>query len=43
MGAVYDAALQRGVRWNDPSFAIAWPFEPEVISDRDAGFADYVP
>jgi len=42
MGAVYDAALQRGVRWNDPSFAIAWPFEPEVISDRDAGFADYV-
>ena len=43
MGAVYDAALQRGVRWNDPTFTIAWPFEPEVISDRDAGFADYVP
>ena len=43
MGAVYDGALQRGVRWNDPSFEIAWPFVPEVISDRDAGFADYVP
>ena len=43
MGTVYDGALQRGVRWSDPSFAIAWPFEPVVISDRDAGFADYAP
>lgn len=42
MGAVYDGALQRGVRWNDPAFAIAWPFEPIVISARDAGYADYV-
>ena len=43
MGAVYDGALQRGVRWNDPAFAIAWPFEPTVISARDAGYADYAP
>lgn len=42
MGASYDGALQRGVRWNDPSFSIGWPFEPIVISDRDNSFADHV-
>ena len=41
MGAAYESALQRGARWNDPSFAIAWPFEPTVISERDAGFPDF--
>ena len=41
MGAVYDAGLQRGVRWNDPAFAIAWPLAPIVVSARDAGYADY--
>jgi dTDP-4-dehydrorhamnose 3,5-epimerase len=25
-----------GVRWNDPAFAIEWPGEPAVISERDA-------
>jgi dTDP-4-dehydrorhamnose 3,5-epimerase len=25
-----------GVRWNDPAFGVTWPFEPVVISDRDA-------
>ena len=25
-----------GVRWDDPAFGITWPFEPAVISDRDA-------
>ena len=24
-----------GVRWNDPAFAIKWPFEPTVISEKD--------
>ena len=28
-----DAA--RGVRWDDPAFAIAWPAAPAVISERD--------
>lgn len=41
MGEIYDGALQRGVRWNDPAFAIAWPFEPTVISARDTSYADY--
>ncbi|HMI84746.1 MAG TPA: dTDP-4-dehydrorhamnose 3,5-epimerase [Polyangiaceae bacterium] len=26
----------RGVRWNDPAFAIEWPREPAQISERDA-------
>ena len=41
MGAAYAPALARGVRWNDPAFAIAWPFAPEVIAPRDAAWADF--
>lgn len=41
MGESYRPELARGVRWNDPAFAIAWPFAPEVISERDAGYADF--
>lgn len=25
----------RGIRWDDPTLAIAWPFAPTCISDRD--------
>jgi dTDP-4-dehydrorhamnose 3,5-epimerase len=28
-------AAESGVRWDDPAFAIAWPFPPTVISDKD--------
>lgn len=31
----------RGVRWNDPVFAIAWPGPVEVISERDRAFPDF--
>ena len=43
MGAAYQPKLARGVRWNDPRFAIAWPAKPAAISDRDAGFPDFRP
>ena len=43
MGEAYDPALDRGVRCNDPAFAIDWPIEPTVMSERDAGFADFLP
>ena len=30
-----------GFRWNDPRFAIAWPAEVRVISERDAQYPAY--
>ena len=44
VSAPYTPAHQRGVRWNDPAFAITWPLgAPEVIHPRDAGYPDFVP
>jgi dTDP-4-dehydrorhamnose 3,5-epimerase len=41
MSATYAPELARGVRWNDPAFAIDWPFAPDVISARDATYPDF--
>ncbi|MGE0254415.1 MAG: dTDP-4-dehydrorhamnose 3,5-epimerase family protein [Alphaproteobacteria bacterium] len=41
MGTAYRAELQRGARWDDPAFAIEWPFAPVVIAERDRSFADW--
>jgi dTDP-4-dehydrorhamnose 3,5-epimerase len=38
---VPDAA--RGVRWDDPAFAIKWPSEVIVISERDRSYPDFNP
>lgn len=38
----YEPSAARGVRWNDPAFAIAWPLEPRVISARDRAHPDFV-
>jgi len=27
---------ESGVRWNDPAFGIKWPFDPVMISEKDA-------
>lgn len=32
----WQPAAERGVRWDDPVLAIPWPFQPTVISPRDA-------
>jgi dTDP-4-dehydrorhamnose 3,5-epimerase len=37
----YEPGRGRGVRWDDPAFAIDWPARPEVISERDGGYADF--
>lgn len=37
----YHAEAARGVRWNDPAFAIEWPPAERILSARDAAFADY--
>jgi len=31
----FDSASASGYAWNDPAFAIEWPFRPQVISERD--------
>ena len=43
MGRSLSAGRRRGVRWNDPAFAIAWPAAAAVISPRDESFSDYQP
>lgn len=39
----YSPEHERGVRWNDPRFQIAWPVEPTVISDKDRNHPDFDP
>ncbi len=39
---MFEPGHGRGVRWNDPAFAIDWPAEPVVISERDAAYPDHV-
>ena len=43
MSEAYRPEAARGVRWDDPAFAIAWPEPVRVISDRDASSPDYEP
>lgn len=32
----------RGVRWNDPAFAIQWPDVERTISERDRHYPDFI-
>jgi len=34
----YNAATERGVRWDDKDLAIAWPVESPILSPRDAAY-----
>lgn len=43
MGAFYRPEGARGLRWNDPRFALRWPSEPRVISERDNTYPDFDP
>jgi dTDP-4-dehydrorhamnose 3,5-epimerase len=36
MSEFYMAGVQRGYRFDDPAFGIAWPLEVAAISDKDA-------
>lgn len=38
----YSARFTRGVRWNDPAFAIRWPIGDPVLAERDASYPDFV-
>jgi dTDP-4-dehydrorhamnose 3,5-epimerase len=41
MTGFYHPESARGVRYNDPKFAIEWPVERKIISEKDRTFADY--
>jgi dTDP-4-dehydrorhamnose 3,5-epimerase len=41
--APYAGSAARGVRYNDPAFAIPWPLPVSVISDADQKWPDYRP
>ncbi len=38
----YTPEAERGVRWNDLRFAIAWPIVDPIVSEKDAAYPDYV-
>jgi dTDP-4-dehydrorhamnose 3,5-epimerase len=37
----YTSTFSRGVRWNDPAFAIQWPLAERIISERDQSYPDF--
>jgi len=41
MGEVFVPDLARGLRWDDPTFAIDWPLQPLTIAERDAKYPDF--
>ncbi|HWN96509.1 MAG TPA: dTDP-4-dehydrorhamnose 3,5-epimerase [Methylomirabilota bacterium] len=42
ISAAYAPALARGVRWDDPTFAIRWPeAERRLMNERDASYPDF--
>lgn len=43
VSSAYSPEHERGVRWNDPAFAIAWPIAEPIISAKDASLPDYRP
>jgi dTDP-4-dehydrorhamnose 3,5-epimerase len=43
VSAFYTPEQERGIRWNDPRFAIEWPMTPAIISDKDRDRPDFEP
>jgi dTDP-4-dehydrorhamnose 3,5-epimerase len=41
VSAHYAPEAERGVRWDDPRFSVAWPIPPHEISPKDAGWPDF--
>ena len=41
MSERYYADLAKGVRWDDPLFAIEWPSANPILSERDRNFPDF--
>jgi len=43
MSEFYHTPSARGVRWNDPAFAITWPAGERILLPRDQTYPDYTP
>ena len=43
VSAPYSPAYGRGMRYDDPAFALDWPLPVEVISERDRNWPDFTP
>ena len=43
MSEYYAPDYARGVRWNDPAFAIEWPGDVLILSEKDRSFPDFEP
>jgi dTDP-4-dehydrorhamnose 3,5-epimerase len=43
VSAFYAPQLERGIRFNDPRFDIAWPIQPEEVSEKDRNWPDFNP
>ena len=41
MSEFYAPEFARGLRWNDPVFAIAWPLDNPILSARDRTFPNF--
>ena len=41
MSEFYHPESARGVRWNDPAFAVDWLLDPVMMSDRDQSYPDF--
>ena len=39
----FSKELERGIRWNDPFFKLAWPEMPKVVSERDQNHPNFDP
>jgi len=37
----YAPGYERGIRYDDPRFAIAWPLKSEVVSEKDKCWPDF--
>lgn len=43
VGEFYTPGYERGLRYNDPAFGIAWPMPVTVISEKDAAWPLFEP
>jgi dTDP-4-dehydrorhamnose 3,5-epimerase len=41
MSELYQPGFDRGARWDDPAFSIAWPIADPIMNERDRSYPDF--